>query len=123
MTTADMTTDRPRCYLCDSPSSRRVTRSSNRNGNAGRPYFKCVPCDKFLVFADARGNDHENPVCLCRVASKRQVAGRDRQVPRCLHYVCRLGRCGFFARARDVEGKAVTVDEEMIETLARLSII
>ncbi|KAF5536070.1 hypothetical protein FMEXI_10507 [Fusarium mexicanum] len=44
----------PVCFVCNSLSRRLVTRSSNRNGNAGRPYHKCTSCQKFLSFADFR---------------------------------------------------------------------
>lgn len=66
----------PDCMRCGRPSSLMWTRTSNRNGNAGRPYYKCIPCNKFLVFNDTRGNDPLNPHCYCNVSSKRQLAGR-----------------------------------------------
>lgn len=42
------------------------------NNNVGCPYLKCVPCYKFLVFNDTRGNDPNDPLCYCGVSSKRQ---------------------------------------------------
>ncbi|KAK2005426.1 hypothetical protein LZ32DRAFT_183773 [Colletotrichum eremochloae] len=33
----------PLCRSCRAPTTRHVTRSSNRKGNAGRPYYKCLP--------------------------------------------------------------------------------
>ncbi|KAL2782521.1 hypothetical protein BJX66DRAFT_320533 [Aspergillus keveii] len=112
----------PDCMRCGRPSTEFTTRISNRNGNAGRPYFKCVPCDKFLVFNDTRGNDPRNPDCYCGCSSKRQVAGRERRVPRGLHYVCRLGECRFYAPVRGSAGQQMTledVEEELINLLIR----
>ncbi|RYO91779.1 hypothetical protein DL762_001998 [Monosporascus cannonballus] len=104
-------------------SSLEITRSSNRNGNVGRPYFKCHSCDKFIAFDDPRGADPANPECHCGVASRRQVTGRYKTVPRNLHYVCRLGTCDFYDEPRDEQGGVVVVAEELINILARLSIV
>lgn len=75
----------------------KITQLSNPKGNAGRPYYKCQPCDLFLVFNDQRGNGIHNPPCYCDTSSKMQVSGLDKMVPRGLHYVCRLGRCDFYS--------------------------
>lgn len=100
-----------------------VTRASNRNGNAGRPYYKCVPCDKFLVFADNRGNDPTNPPCMCGLASKRQVAGKERKTSRGLFYVCRKGACDFYAPALDRQEQQISIEDPIITLLAKLCII
>ncbi|EMT74062.1 hypothetical protein FOC4_g10002020, partial [Fusarium odoratissimum] len=39
------------CFVCNNPSRRLVTRSSNRNGNADRPYHKCKNCQKVYCCA------------------------------------------------------------------------
>ena len=112
------------CFLCHGPSTRLVTRTTNRNGNGGRPYDKCVPCGKFLGFADERGNDPRNPPCECGVPSKRQVTGYRNKTPRAVHYVCRLRRCDFYAELRDgSDGERVVVDERLLALLAKLAII
>lgn len=100
-----------------------VTRASNRNGNAGRPYYKCVPCDKFLVFADNRGNDPTNPLCECGLESKRQVAGKERKTSRGIFYVCRKGVCDFYAPALDNHARQISIEDSIIPLLAALSII
>lgn len=104
----------PDCYKCGKPSILRITRISNRKGNARRPYYKCQSCDKFLVFKDERGNDPRNPPCHCRVSSKMQIAGREKRVSRGLHYVCRLGQCDFYDTARDSSEIQLAIDEEWI---------
>lgn len=46
------------CRRCGSDRAtlnRFVCRRSNRNGNAGRPYLKCMPCNRFVKFEDERG--------------------------------------------------------------------
>ena len=116
----------PDCLRCGKSSDQFVTKTSNRNNNAGRPYFKCVHCDKFLVFNDTRGNDPDNPLCYCGVSSKRQVSGRDRRVPRGVHYVCRLGRCNFYQpEMRDIyrQMSLEDVEEELLHLLIRFCAI
>ncbi|KAF2498794.1 hypothetical protein BU16DRAFT_443877, partial [Lophium mytilinum] len=76
--------------------TRFVTRRSNRKGNTGRPYFKCLSCDRFLCFADRRGNDPSNPLCFCGASIKRQISGPEKDVARGVHFVCRLGECAFY---------------------------
>ena len=92
-------TSPPPCYLCSRPSTLRIVQPNNPNGNAGRPYFKCIPCDRFLVFADARGNHATNPPCACGVPSKMQAASAWKG--RVVHFVCRLGQCRFYEVAEN----------------------
>ena len=111
---------------CGKPSDEFVTKTSNRNNNAGRPYFKCVPCDKFLVFNDIFGNDPENPIFYRGVSSKRQVAGRYRQVPGGVHYVCRLGCCNFYMPQMGNTGRQVSledVEDELLQLLVQFCVI
>lgn len=76
---------------------------------------------KFLVFADNRGNDPNNPTCNCGVPSKRQVASREKG--RKIHYVCRLGKCNFY-NASLSDGGIVTVErDDLVSLLAMLRII
>ncbi|GAW25178.1 hypothetical protein SAMD00023353_0203280 [Rosellinia necatrix] len=113
----------PSCYRCGGVSELSVTRSSNRNGNAGRPFYKCRSCGKFLVFNDNRGNDPTNPECNCGSSSKRQVSGRSKTVAGRLHYVCRLGTCDFFSPCRDENGVDSVVNMDFVEKLSQLSFI
>lgn len=116
----------PDCMMCGKASSRFVTRTSNRNNNAARPYYKCVPCDRFLVFDDTRGNDPSNPHCHCGTSSKRQISGRHRQVSRGIHYVCRLGKCDFYCPAKDMCDEQLSfedVQEELLQLLIRFCVI
>lgn len=110
------------CSLCNRPGRRRITNPWNRNGNAGRPYYHCTACAKFITFADERGNNASNPVCDCGTPSRSQLNGRDSRPARGVHFVCRTGRCDFFERAM-VNGKQAVVSEDLVEKLAKLSII
>lgn len=112
----------PACCHCGGQSKKFITRSTNRNGNAGRPYYKCTCCSKFLAFADDRGNDPNNPRCDCGVSSKRQLASREKG--RKIHYVCRLGKCNFYdVQLSAIDGSVATVEgDELASALAMLSI-
>lgn len=115
----------PECIRCSRPTTLRTTRYSNRNGNAGRPYYKCIPCDRFTVFADERGNDPQNPLCHCAKSSKRQLAGSKakKSTKGAVHYVCRLGRCDYYFAQKDAQGKQVVVEEDLVDKLAKLSFV
>ena len=113
----------PICRECHHRTTRRITRASNRTGNAGRPYYKCLKCDKFQCFDDDRGNNPKNPRCSCQVASRQQVAGPDKPIPRGLHYVCRSGQCNFYTVRLDEHEQQITVSEDLVEKLARLKFI
>ncbi|KAI0438320.1 hypothetical protein F4803DRAFT_535546 [Xylaria telfairii] len=123
VTLASPPTQPPPCHRCGQVSERLVTRSSNRNGNAGRPYYKCLRCNKFLVFADYRGNDPTNPECHCGCSSKLQITGMSKWVAGRLHYVCRLGSCDFFSPTKDANGLDIVIDMGLAEDLSRLSIV
>ncbi|PVH72070.1 hypothetical protein DL98DRAFT_611883 [Cadophora sp. DSE1049] len=113
----------PKCRSCQSQTVRRVTRVSNRKGNANRPYYKCISCDKFRCFDDDRGNDPSNPPCFCLVPSRQQVAGLDTSIPGGLHYVCVSGACGFYKIRRNVREYPVTLDDDLIIILAGLRLV
>ncbi|WDK19265.1 hypothetical protein CGRA01v4_10552 [Colletotrichum graminicola] len=86
----------PECLKCGAQSRRRITRPSNRKGNAGRPYYIRCRCDNFCCFADLRGCHPSNPHCAnCDCPSRMQVAGRVRNPPGGLHYVCQRPTCDF----------------------------
>lgn len=111
----------PDCIQCTRPTSLLYTRTSNRKGNAGRPYYKCVPCDKFHCFADQRGNDPTNTPCDCGKSSKRQISGPEKG--RQVHYVCRIGGCDFYKAHKNTQQETINLDKELVEPTARLSII
>lgn len=89
-------TEPPPCIICAEPTVRQITRSSNRKGNAGRPYYICLPCGKFHCFADPKGNDPANPPCHCGTFSKRQLSDEISSPRRKVHFVCRLGGCDYY---------------------------
>ncbi|KAL8380776.1 hypothetical protein RB595_005185 [Gaeumannomyces hyphopodioides] len=115
----------PACVYCREKTQRFITRSSNRNGNAGRPYYKCVPCNKFARFDDERGNDRRNPPCDgCGHPSKRQVAGGDARVPGGVHYVCSQGTCDFYKPHLNKDGvQLAVVDAELLRALVSLKLV
>ncbi|KAK2793804.1 hypothetical protein FQN51_001022 [Onygenales sp. PD_10] len=113
----------PQCCLCGELSTQYRTRSSNRNGNAGRYYYKCTPCGKFLGFNDRRGNLPENPECECGVPSKQQRAGADSKVPGGLHYVCRKARCDFYLPAVNGRGEQVVIEEVFCALFAKMGVV
>lgn len=112
------------CKICCKPCTRLFTRSSNRNGNAGRPYYKCIPCDKFICFDDARGIDAENssnPPCNCGQISRRQITNREKG--RRIFYVCATAACKFFEWHKNKDGSEWSVEENVVEALQRLRVI
>ena len=113
----------PDCRRCHKSASRLITRRTNRNANANRPYYKCIPCNKFIRFDDERGNDSRNPLCHCQESSKMQVSGVDKRVPRGLHYVCRSGTCDYYEVRRDAQQQQITLDEDLVNALAMLKFI
>ncbi len=102
---------------------RKITNQSNPNGNAGRPYDKCVPCHKFLGFADYRGNDPDNPLCDCGASSRRQMVGLQKRVPRGVHFVCSLGTCNFYKECIGTDGKQFAVPETDVGAWIALLIV
>ncbi|KAI1424430.1 hypothetical protein F5Y12DRAFT_715377 [Xylaria sp. FL1777] len=118
-------TQPPLCFLCGQTSTRLVTKSSNPNGNVGRPYYFCLTCPRFLVFDDYRGNDPTNPECHCGYSSKRQATGRAKRLAGRLpyFYVCRLGTCNFYSPCRDRQEIDVFIDMDLGDCLAKLFMI
>ncbi|KAI4594028.1 hypothetical protein KJ359_008818 [Pestalotiopsis sp. 9143b] len=110
------------CRRCNRPVQRRITKQSNRNGNAGRPYYRCVPCNKFIAFDDDRGRHEDNPLCECGLPSRTQLNGLYASPPRGVHYVCGTGKCNYYARLVKDE-KQVVVEEDLVERFARALII
>lgn len=113
----------PHCFSCNKPSQRMVTRSSNRNANGGRPYYKCISCGYFFAFADERGNNPDNPSCDCGESSRLQRAGENSSNPGGLHYVCRLGTCDYYEVKVDENQEQVTTSLDLVDHFAGLNII
>ena len=97
------------CYNCNHQSSMHITSRYNEKGNARRPYYKCDPCNGFLVFCDDRGNHPDNPVCECKLSSKMQAAGPGKS--RGVHFVCRVGRCNYYSALVDGYGRQFIVED------------
>lgn len=118
----------PRCFQCDLPSVCCVTRRSNRKGNAGRKYFKCVRCRKFLVFADDLGNQPGNPPCECGHSSKREVSVKEKLTSEGkrawkVYFVCRLGTCDFYQEGEGRGGTSDVLDKVLLERLKNMKIL
>lgn len=113
----------PACSLCGGEPKYSITRRSNRSGNAKRPYYKCVTCEKFITFDDDRGTAVMNPLCDCHSSSRMQVAGRLAKTARGLHYVSAKGKCDFFERARSSAGVQYKLDEDLVGMFCQLGII
>ncbi|KAK1757085.1 hypothetical protein QBC47DRAFT_378384 [Echria macrotheca] len=115
-------TDPSSCYRCGSTSiTRHIVGPGNRKGNAGRPYYRCDICRKFLGFVDSKGNDPSHPSCECGAPSKMQVAGSERKVSRGVHFVCSSAKCDFYAPLVRAGGDQVrAVDEDFVDTFRRM---
>jgi hypothetical protein len=118
---ADFPISAPNCLQCGQPTNKYITKTSNRNGNAGRPYYTCSGCGKFSTFADVRGNDISNPLCYCNSTAKRQRSGARKGKK--VHYVCRLGTCNFFDWHRTSQTEVLSLEDNVMDHLARLSLI
>ncbi|QQK46043.1 hypothetical protein Pdw03_0941 [Penicillium digitatum] len=113
----------PRCPECYEDGMRQKVRESNRNGNAGRPYYKCYPCNRFICFADQRGISPTNPLCHCGEYSRRQISGTSNEVPYGIHYVCARGWCRFYEEEVNQDGTQRQVPAGLVGKYARCSYI
>ncbi|KAI1649287.1 uncharacterized protein F4817DRAFT_331215 [Daldinia loculata] len=97
---------------------------TNSKGNGGRPYFKCGPCDQFLVFADARGNKPQRKTCRCGFSTKQIIGGKNTENYGQIIYVCRQGICGYYVpRVDDNTQRAIKIDPGLKSQLVELYII
>jgi hypothetical protein len=113
----------PQCIKCGHTASRMITSRGNSNGNALRPYYKCVPCDKFCCFDDLRGNDPTNPLCYCGLSSKTQASSINKTLRRQLYYVCRVGNCNYYEVVTDLNGEAHFVEDEVVDLMISLQLV
>lgn len=119
MTQVSISLRPPCCSNCNCFGERQITRRSNRNGNAGRPYFRCPSCSRFLTFDDDRGIHPTNENCHCGAASRRQLNGRDHAIPGGIHYVCARGKCKYFSRHMTNYGWQLAIEEELVNLLIK----
>ncbi|PVH90901.1 hypothetical protein DM02DRAFT_607024 [Periconia macrospinosa] len=111
------------CLRCGGLCNRHTTRHSNRNGNAGRPYYRCMSCSKFATWADERGKHPGNPPCHCGRPSRRQISGNAKHPPRGVHYVCANGGCWFYMAGKGSDHRQVQISEGLVPMMASLGII
>lgn len=64
----------------------------------------------------------ETPDASANASSKLQISGPEKRIPRGLHYVCRLGKCGFYAVARSGDSQ-LTVDKDLVDLLIQRLVI
>lgn len=113
----------PRCIYClNTEPSYLITKLSNDNGNAGRPYYRCAPCNKFITFADGRGIHLGNPECACEAPSRLQRAGRNSDQAGLLHFVCGSGMCRFYEVYKDDNGEDGYVEERYMQEYIAMGI-
>ncbi|KAI1482260.1 hypothetical protein F4774DRAFT_372330, partial [Daldinia eschscholtzii] len=114
--------DPPECFRCGKPTTRHYTSMANRNGNQGRPYFKCMGCNEFLVFADARGNYPTSQLCDCKQSCKLLLTGVNKPIYGRAFYCCRLGTCDTYEPWTDNKGRPVAIDSTLYYELRYLDI-
>lgn len=109
----------PTCQSCGLEGILRQVRDDNPNGNAGRPYYKCLSCRLFLSFYDERRLNPTNPRCCCGMPSRRQMSRQDHQIPRGIHYVCPRGQCRFYEIERDGDGAQLQISRRLEDIFIR----
>ncbi|TLS20373.1 uncharacterized protein PpBr36_11357 [Pyricularia pennisetigena] len=107
----------PVCKRCAKKSSLLITGPENPNGNAGRPYYKCIACNRFFTFADDRGTKLDSPLCDCREPSRLQLNGRDRTPAFGLHCVCKYGECDFYRVIVGKDGNQLCVLDDVVRAV------
>jgi hypothetical protein len=101
------------CLKCHNDGIKWTVKDDNPNGNAGRPFYKCDSCSRFICFDDQRGISCANPICDCGQYSRRQMSGVRKQFPRRLHYVCAPGGCDFYGPMLD-NGRQCYIPEQLV---------
>lgn len=91
-------TDTPRCKYCQKPTTRKDTKCWNQNGNAGRPYFFCEPCQKIKSWADKQGIYAESPLCFCDSPKSSRLDYSSREKGNKPFLSCATGQCNFFTK-------------------------
>ena len=90
----------PNCRFCQSPSRLVTVQSTNENGNAGRPYYRCHSCqwdESWVTWADGRGLDLNNVSCDCGRPSRRSHVGANKTRNRGSGFwTCATGTCDYY---------------------------
>ena len=109
-------TEVPVCPECDEETSREITNPENDNGNANRPYYKCITygCGEFYSFDDARGIHPDNPLCFCGKRSRRRVAGKATSDSLFLVFQCARATCDYSIAEQEQGGLKKTVSRAKI---------
>jgi hypothetical protein len=92
--------DRLECSRCDGEPERKITRPTNPNGNAGRPYYICSDCGEWITWYDDRGVHGSNPNYDCGIACRQDRAGANAEILETGlgFWTCASGSCGYFAK-------------------------
>lgn len=105
---------KPCCRRCGwEPEFRNTVKATNKNGNAGRQYYKCNDCAKktgqgvggrlkgWITWDDNRGVDIKNPKCHCKIASRQDRAGACKTRPNLGFWTCATGSCSYYSAAKN----------------------
>lgn len=84
----------------------------NRNGNFGRPYYFCDPCEVtggwvWITWDDWRGIYADNPECDCGLVSRRDRAGAKSASKGSEFLKCAIGKCGYW--------ESVEIEDRILE--------
>lgn len=94
----------PRCRVCGSATlHHRITQPSNPNGNAGRPYYVCIPCKRnnregWVTWDDERGVRNSNPSCYCGDFRRQDQEGIGRGRHGLDFWTCSTGSCDYYSK-------------------------
>lgn len=95
----------PCCQRCGRTSSLRrlITKPSNRNGNAGRPYYICTRCNGkskrgWVSWDDEHGIRDGNPVCYCGALSRQDREAKNRERNGLGFWTCATGSCDYYSK-------------------------
>ncbi|KAL8767599.1 MAG: hypothetical protein Q9209_005929 [Squamulea sp. 1 TL-2023] len=107
----------PQCRRCGwIPKYRDTVKHNNPNGNAGRPYYRCVRCKTnstpdvlktsrdvsgWICWDDYIGIEEGNRACECGFACRQGKAGVDSYYPGGGFWTCAVGGCGFLSYRLD----------------------
>lgn len=107
----------PQCRRCGwIPKYRDTVRPNNPNGNAGRPYYRCVRCKTnstpdvlktsrdvsgWICWDDYIGIEEGNRACECGLACRQGKGGVNSDYPGGGFWTCAVGRCGFLSYRLD----------------------
>jgi hypothetical protein len=100
----------PKCSLCGASAIRKIIATSNRSGNAGRPYYSCQHSHSFvfITWDDDRNVEPGNPRCYCSLPSRYNTRNDSKAMPwyACATSVCRYKEDVETEDAESVAGRA-----------------